>query len=80
MQSEKIIERIVSWLKDYAEKSRCKRLCNWSFWWGRFWCGFYTLRHDWIKVLALEMPIRQQKRSSFSRFGTYRFLKINSQM
>ncbi len=75
MQSEKIIERIVSWLKDYAEKAGVKGYVIRSFWWGRFWCSFTLCAMTGLKVLAVEMPIRQQKDQASRALEHIEFLK-----
>ena len=59
MQSEKIIERIVSWLKDYAEKAGVKGYVIGVS--GGVDSGVVSTlcAMTGLKVMALEMPIRQ---------------------
>ncbi len=60
MQTEKIIERIVSWLKDYAEKANAKGYVIGVS--GGVDSGVVSTlcAMTGLKILALEMPIRQK--------------------
>lgn len=76
MQSEKIIERIVSWLKDYAEKAGVKGYVIGVS--GGVDSGVVSTlcAMTGLKVLALEMPIRQQKDQASRALEHIEFLKI----
>ena len=75
MQSEKIIERIVSWLKDYAEKAGVKGYVIGVS--GGVDSGVVSTlcAMTGLKVLAIEMPIRQQKDQVSRALEHIEFLK-----
>ena len=75
MQSEKIIERIVSWLKDYAEKAGVKGYVIGVS--GGVDSGVVSTlcAMTGLKVLAIEMPIRQQKDQASRALEHIDFLK-----
>ena len=75
MQSEKIIERIVSWLKDYAEKSGVKGYVIGVS--GGVDSGVVSTlcAMTGLKVLAIEMPIRQPKDKASRALEHIDFLK-----
>ena len=75
MQSEKIIERIVSWLKDYAEKAGVKGYVIGVS--GGVDSGVVSTlcAMTGLKVLAIEMPIRQQKDQASRALEHIEFLK-----
>ncbi len=75
MQTEKVTEYIVNWLKDYAEKAGVKGYVIGVS--GGVDSGVVSTlcAMTGLKVLALEMPIRQQKDQASRALEHIEFLK-----